>query len=92
VSSLCRLCNPEDTRLKILIKISVDYVNLVDNLFRGQGASLMFRKMLNSAPGAMVKHIKIEVLSRNMYIQHFGNVKSYFPNIKSSFYFLFWYA
>jgi hypothetical protein len=41
VSSLCRFCNPEETCLKILIKISVD-VNLVDNLFRGQGASLMF--------------------------------------------------
>jgi hypothetical protein len=43
-------------------------------------------------PGAMVKHIKIEYLSRNVYIQHFGNIKSYFPNIKSLFYFLFWYA
>jgi hypothetical protein len=48
--------------------------------------------MLNSASGAMVKYIKIENLSWNMYMQHFENVKSYFPNIKPLFYFLSWYA
>jgi hypothetical protein len=46
-------------------------------------------KMLNSASGLMVKHIKIENLSRKACIQHFGNVKNCFPNIKFLFYFFF---
>jgi hypothetical protein len=44
--------------------------------------------MLNGAPRTIVKYIKIENLSWNMCIhQHFGNVKSYFSNIKSLFLF-----
>jgi hypothetical protein len=35
--------------------------------------------MVNSAPGAMIEHIKIENLSRNICIQHFENVKVTFP-------------
>jgi hypothetical protein len=45
--------------------------------------------MLNSASEAMIKHIKIENVSRNVYIQHLRNVKSYFSNIKFIFYFIF---
>jgi hypothetical protein len=47
--------------------------------------------MLNSALGTMIKHIKKENLSSNMYIQYFENIKNYFSNIKSIFYFVLVY-
>jgi hypothetical protein len=33
-------------------------------------------KVLNSAPGALVKHINKEILSWNSYIQYIKNIKS----------------
>jgi hypothetical protein len=59
---------------------------------------------VKQCPEALVKHTKkenkIEILFRNMCIQHFVNVKVTFPILnlifsvkkKSFFYFLFWYA
>jgi hypothetical protein len=47
------------------------------------------RKLLNSAPGALIKHIKIEILSPIPCIQYLKSIKSYLWDINFIFYFLF---
>jgi hypothetical protein len=46
--------------------------------------AFIYRKMLTSA-GAFVKHLNMETLSQNVYIQHFKNIKVVFPTINLSF-------
>jgi hypothetical protein len=41
--------------------------------------------MLNNTPVTMVKDIKIEILSQNVCIQYFGNVKVTFSILNFSF-------
>jgi hypothetical protein len=45
--------------------------------------------MLNSVSGALVKHFNMKILSQNVCIQHFENIKSGLPNNKFLFYFFF---
>jgi hypothetical protein len=45
--------------------------------------------MLNSVPGALVKHNKIEIMSQIPCIQYLKNIKSCLLNINFIFYFIF---
>jgi sorbitol-specific phosphotransferase system component IIBC len=77
----------EEAKKKNIDVVIVDTAGRLQVILYKIGNIIMnnYREMLNSAPGALVKHINKEISSWNLCVQYIKNVKSYLPNINFVF-------